>query len=260
MVEHVAPGTPHRMNIVITGGSGFLGRRLAETLLERGVLRGTDGRDAPDRSDHARRRRACAGLYRRPYPIRSLATSPIASCSKRAIDTATTSIFHLAAVVSGQAEADFDLGMRVNLDASRHLLEVCRQPRASSARRVHELGGRLRRRPAGDGARQPGGHASDVVRHAESDGRAPDQRLHAARFRRRPLAEASDDLRPAGPPERRRVVFCERHHPRAAQRRDVAHARSAPPRVSGCCRRAPRSSVSSPPTTSTARRSGRTVS
>ena len=35
-------------------------------------------------------------------------------------------IFHLAAVVSGQAEADFDLGMRINLDASRALLETCR--------------------------------------------------------------------------------------------------------------------------------------
>jgi len=36
------------------------------------------------------------------------------------------SIFHLAAIVSGQAEADFDLGMRINLDAARILLETCR--------------------------------------------------------------------------------------------------------------------------------------
>jgi nucleoside-diphosphate-sugar epimerase len=35
-------------------------------------------------------------------------------------------VFHLAAVVSGQAEADFDLGMRVNLDATRTVLEACR--------------------------------------------------------------------------------------------------------------------------------------
>ena len=35
-------------------------------------------------------------------------------------------MFHLAAVVSGQAEADFDIGMRVNLDATRRLLERCR--------------------------------------------------------------------------------------------------------------------------------------
>ncbi len=34
------------MNIVITGGAGFLGRRLAETLLQRGSLRGANGQDA----------------------------------------------------------------------------------------------------------------------------------------------------------------------------------------------------------------------
>jgi nucleoside-diphosphate-sugar epimerase len=43
-----------------------------------------------------------------------------------AITSDTDSIFHLAAVVSGQAEADFDTGMRVNLDATRVLLEHCR--------------------------------------------------------------------------------------------------------------------------------------
>ena len=35
-------------------------------------------------------------------------------------------IFHLAAIVSGEAEADFDLGMRINIDAFRLLLETCR--------------------------------------------------------------------------------------------------------------------------------------
>jgi nucleoside-diphosphate-sugar epimerase len=45
---------------------------------------------------------------------------------ERLIDERTSAIFHLAAIVSGQAEADFDLGMRINLDASRLLLETCR--------------------------------------------------------------------------------------------------------------------------------------
>jgi nucleoside-diphosphate-sugar epimerase len=36
------------------------------------------------------------------------------------------SIFHLAAIVSGMAEADFDLGMRINVDATRLLLDLCR--------------------------------------------------------------------------------------------------------------------------------------
>ena len=47
--------------------------------------------------------------------------------SSRAPSTRDTdSVFHLAAVVSGQAEAEFDIGMRVNLDATRALLEHCR--------------------------------------------------------------------------------------------------------------------------------------
>ena len=56
-------------------------------------------------------------------------------------------IFHLAAVVSGQAEADFDLGMRINLDASRALLETCRavghMPRVVFTSSVAVYGGDL---------------------------------------------------------------------------------------------------------------------
>ncbi len=46
---------------------------------------------------------------------------------ERVVTADTDSIFHLAAVVSGQAEAEFDTGMRVNLDATRALLERCRR-------------------------------------------------------------------------------------------------------------------------------------
>jgi nucleoside-diphosphate-sugar epimerase len=45
---------------------------------------------------------------------------------ERAVRADTDCVFHLAAIVSGMAEAEFDLGMRVNLDATRTLLEVCR--------------------------------------------------------------------------------------------------------------------------------------
>jgi nucleoside-diphosphate-sugar epimerase len=52
-----------------------------------------------------------------------------------------------AAIVSGQAEADFDLGMKVNLDASRHLLEACRsaghRPRVVFTSSVAVYGGEL---------------------------------------------------------------------------------------------------------------------
>jgi nucleoside-diphosphate-sugar epimerase len=65
----------------------------------------------------------------------------------RVIDDRTAAIFHLAAIVSGQAEADFDLGMRINLDASRLLLETCRQrghtPRVVFTSSVAVYGGDL---------------------------------------------------------------------------------------------------------------------
>ena len=134
------------MNIVITGGAGFLGRRLAETLLARGVLGGTDGRPqtitrltlvdvvSSTGLDDARVRQITGDIAERKL-------------LEQAIDAQTTSIFHLAAVVSGQAEADFDLGMRVNLDASRHLLDVCRllghRPRVVFTSSVAVYGGAL---------------------------------------------------------------------------------------------------------------------
>jgi D-erythronate 2-dehydrogenase len=40
-------------------------------------------------------------------------------------------VFHLAAVLSGQSEAEFDLGMRVNVDATRNLLDACRALRTT---------------------------------------------------------------------------------------------------------------------------------
>jgi nucleoside-diphosphate-sugar epimerase len=134
------------MNIVITGGSGFLGRRLAETLLERGVLAGSDGRGAPIETITLVDVVAAPGFV--DSRVRQI-TGDVADRQllEQAIDAKTTSVFHLAAIVSGQAEADFDLGMRVNLDASRHLLEVCRhhgqRPRVVFTSSVAVYGGDL---------------------------------------------------------------------------------------------------------------------
>ena len=77
------------------------------------------------RVDADRRQHAAAALTDRRvrYVTADLAEDGV---TESVIDRETTSIFHLAAVVSGQAEADFDLGMRVNVDATRRLLEVCR--------------------------------------------------------------------------------------------------------------------------------------
>jgi D-erythronate 2-dehydrogenase len=103
------------MNIAISGGGGFLGRRLALALLadpdvERLVLADV----TPIRSFPGDRRLALKEV--------DLAEP---GGAKAFVDGADV-VFHLAAVVSGQAEAEFDLGMRVNLDATRGLLEAAR--------------------------------------------------------------------------------------------------------------------------------------
>ena len=114
------------MRIVITGGAGFLGTRLARAILARGTL--TDGRGnarpireivlldiAPARDIGDARVRVVSGDLADPALV------------ERTLGDDTDTVFHLAAVVSGQAEADFDIGMRVNLDATRVLLERCRR-------------------------------------------------------------------------------------------------------------------------------------
>jgi len=113
------------MRIVITGGAGFLGRRLALQLLDRGTLTDATGRSreiaqivlldvVPAALPADPRLTSLAGDLADPAVV------------ERAVTRDTGTVFHLAAVVSGQAEADFDLGMRVNLDATRLLLERCR--------------------------------------------------------------------------------------------------------------------------------------
>jgi len=113
------------MRIVITGGAGFLGTRLARKLLERGTLADAAGNtrllrqlvllDIVAATVTDPRVTAVAGDLADPAVI------------NRVVTPDTDSIFHLAAIVSGQAEAEFDTGMRVNVDASRALLERCRK-------------------------------------------------------------------------------------------------------------------------------------
>ena len=114
------------MKVVITGGAGFLGKRLANRLLERSALRGSDGGEEPIEQIVLLDVVPAEGFSDRR--IRTVAADITdASALQGVIENDVRSVFHLAAVVSGQAEADFDLGMRVNFDATRLLLERLRR-------------------------------------------------------------------------------------------------------------------------------------
>lgn len=114
------------MKVLITGGAGFLGQRLAKKLLTTGTLKNASGQEEKiDRLILLDVVTAPANKDPRVHTLTGDVLDP--ELLKRAIDTETTAIFHLAAVVSSQAEADFDLGMRVNLEAFLLLLGSCRR-------------------------------------------------------------------------------------------------------------------------------------
>ena len=125
------------MKILVTGAAGFLGRRVIAALL--------------GQSDAAVTRVIAADLT--PCPIDDPRVDPrvgavedeafVRSVVERDVDV----VYHLAAVLSGQSEAEFDVGLRVNLDGTRRLLEACRlsarPPRVVFSSTIAALGGPL---------------------------------------------------------------------------------------------------------------------
>ena len=108
------------MKLLITGGGGFLGARLARTLLTRGTIAGraitrivlTDIAPPPaDLLADARVEARTGALLMHTEALR---------------DEPFDGVFHLASAVSGECEADFDLGLRSNLDSTRALLDALR--------------------------------------------------------------------------------------------------------------------------------------
>jgi nucleoside-diphosphate-sugar epimerase len=91
------------MRILVTGAAGYIGSALARALHGPGLV--TTDQCAPAQ---------IIGNLAYPKFARSLITPEVGA------------VFHLAALVSGGAEQNFELGMKVNLDATRDLLEACR--------------------------------------------------------------------------------------------------------------------------------------
>lgn len=109
------------MRVLISGGGGFLGQKLARRLASDGHLRGgTIG-------ELVLIDLAAPPVPAAPFPVTATACDiSDASALAPVFARPFAVIFHLAAVVSGAAEADFDLGLRVNLFGTLNLLQAAR--------------------------------------------------------------------------------------------------------------------------------------
>ena len=134
------------MEVLITGGAGFLGSKLARQLLAHGTLVGPSGQ-AEKISRITLLDQVAAQGFDDPRIAIMTGDAADAAVITKALTPSVQSVFHLAAVVSGEAESDFDLGMRINLDATRILLEQARKngnrPRLVFTSSVAVFGGDL---------------------------------------------------------------------------------------------------------------------
>ncbi|MEO8936900.1 MAG: D-erythronate dehydrogenase [Burkholderiaceae bacterium] len=116
------------MKLLITGASGFIGRRLAEALLANGTL----GGETIDRLVLVDQVPADATLATDPR-VESRVGPLLTQCASFTGDR-FDGVFHLASAVSGECEDDFELGLRSNLDTTRALLDALRAATGAGAK------------------------------------------------------------------------------------------------------------------------------
>ncbi len=148
------------MEVVITGGTGFIGRMLARAILARGSLTGPSG--AQEEVDAI----TLFDAVEPPVPLEGLdgrAKVVIGDISDKdlvagLVDRDDVSVFHLASVVSGGGEKDFDLAIRVNLTGGLNVLEAVRvragAPRLVFASSIAVFGGSAMPAVVGDTTKQ----------------------------------------------------------------------------------------------------------
>jgi len=127
------------MHILVTGAAGFLGSRLIRSLIagpaglpQMSQIVAADVTSCPIDDVRVVQR---TGTITDPDFVRAI------------VEPGLDVVYHLAAVLSGQSEAEFDTGMQVNVDATRSLLEACRRlsrpPRMIFASTIAVFGGPL---------------------------------------------------------------------------------------------------------------------
>ncbi|MEM6916969.1 MAG: NAD-dependent epimerase/dehydratase family protein [Verrucomicrobiota bacterium] len=135
------------MKVVITGGGGFIGGQLAKRLSEKGTLVGPSEEQEEIDSIVLFDSYFSPAIQQDSLPHLTLLNGDLSKQEEvfSAIDQDEIAVFHLAAMVSGECEREFDNAISVNLDGTRYVLEALREtagtPRVVFASSVGSYGG-----------------------------------------------------------------------------------------------------------------------